>query len=96
MPYNRTAPDYAKAQQQFRSQKSGLTRALNSKDPAKVIATCTKTVKEWDETGIWPDAWHRWNIALGDAYNWARLAYIEGNGPQPDSLDYELESLRNR
>lgn len=96
MPYNRTEPiDYAKAARQFKVQKAALTRAINSKDPAKVREAAKKAVKQWDEIGSWPDSWHNWNIALGDAYNWARQAYIEGKGERPDSLDYELEELRN-
>lgn len=51
---------------EYSRQKSALTRAINSGDPDKVIATCRKTVGEWDGKA-WPDDWHRWNIALGDA-----------------------------
>jgi hypothetical protein len=29
-------------------------------------------VNEWDGVGAWPDGWHRWNIALGDAVGWSR------------------------
>jgi len=89
--------DYARAAREFPKQKAALTRAINSKDPAKVVAACTKAVKEWDEVGSWPDSWHRWNIALGDAYGWHRQQFISGaRSDKPDSLDYELEELRNR
>lgn len=50
----------------FRAQKSALTRAVNSGDPHKVIEACKKAVREWGNDA-WPDDWHRWNIALGDA-----------------------------
>lgn len=50
----------------FRRQKGALTRAINSKDPHKVIAACVKVTDEWAGKA-WPDDWHRWNIALSDA-----------------------------
>jgi len=51
----------------YRGQKAGLTRAEKA-GPAAVIAECRRFVAEYDETGApWPDDWHRWNIALGDA-----------------------------
>lgn len=51
----------------YAAQKAGLTRALRSKDPAKIEAEVMRAVVEWNATGIWPDDWHRWNIALQDA-----------------------------
>jgi len=50
----------------YRRQKGALTRAVNSGDPEKVRAAVLKAVAEWG-TGPWPDAWHRWNMALYDA-----------------------------
>lgn len=97
MPYNRTSPDHSLAQRQFPAQKRALTIAIKSGDPAKVIAAATKAVKQWDETGTWPDAWHNWNIALDDAYNLHRQQFITGaRSDKPYSNDYELEELRNR
>jgi hypothetical protein len=54
----------------FLRQKSALTRAINSKDPLKVLATVEKTLDEWGDK-CWPDAWSRWSVALYDAW----LAY---------------------
>lgn len=61
----------------FAQQKAGLTRAVRSGTPSKVVDQCTRTVREWNSPewaaahnvrqGAWPDAWHRWNIALRDA-----------------------------
>lgn len=59
--------DYARMQREFPKQKAALTRAKKSGDPQKVLEACTKAVKVWEEIGCWPDAWHTWNIALGDA-----------------------------
>lgn len=51
----------------YGQQKAALTRAERSSNPAeKVKAECERVVQEWNENG-WPDNWHRWNIALGDA-----------------------------
>lgn len=61
----------------FAQQKAGLTRAVRSGSPSKVVEECTRTVREWESQewadahkvrrGAWPDAWHRWNIAVSDA-----------------------------
>ena len=53
----------------FRRQKTALTRAINSGDPVKVLDTVEKTLDEWNGKA-WPDAWHRWSVALDDAF-WA-------------------------
>jgi len=59
----------------YRRQKSALTRAINSGDPVKVLDTVEKTLDEWSGKA-WPDAWHRWNIALNDAwYAYERHSY---------------------
>lgn len=58
--------DYARMQRVSPKQKAALTRATK-KGYAAVLATCQATVKEWNEIGAWPDAWHRWQIALDDA-----------------------------
>lgn len=58
--------DYARMSKVHPKQKAALTRAVNSKDPDKVLAACRKAVQEWDEIGAWPDDWHRWQGALWD------------------------------
>ena len=53
---------------QFRQAKAALTRALNSKDPASVIATVDETLATWDAGNfVYPDDWHRWERARSDA-----------------------------
>lgn len=82
---------------QWTNQKSALTRAVNSGDPAKIIATTKKAVAQWEEKGYWPDAWHRWNIALSDAYNIARQAYGSGETDEvPDASDYDIDAIRRK
>ena len=57
----------------FRRQKSALTRAKNSGDPMKVLRTVEKTLKEW-QGHAWPDDWSMWRRALEDAAWEARQA----------------------
>lgn len=58
-----------------RRQRSALTRAVNSKDPAKVEAACRTAVAEWNEPGMmWPDDWSRWQRAMDAAYGVFRVA----------------------
>ena len=65
--------------QQYRNQKSALTRAVNSGDPQKVRGACMRALAEWARWPHgWPDDWHRWNIALEDA---------TGGYPRGQSLD---------
>ena len=59
--------DYERMDRLYPKQKAALTRAENSGDPHKVVAAVKKAVREWNEGGSWPDGWHRWNIAYGDA-----------------------------
>lgn len=51
---------------QYRAQKARLTKAKNSGDPKRVLEAVEKTLEEWDGK-VWPDDWHRWNVALSDA-----------------------------
>jgi hypothetical protein len=61
-------------QKAYVRQKAALTRAINSKDKAKIEAACKKAVAEWNAAGgQWPDDWNRWQIALDDAYSAAGL-----------------------
>jgi hypothetical protein len=82
------AIDYARMQKSYPKQKAALTRA-KKKGYAAVLATCTATVKEWEEIGAWPDAWNGWQIALDDAfYAWQRSRghYTPQNAPRLEDL----------
>lgn len=82
-------------QRQFRAQKSALTRAINSGDPEKVIVATRKAVAEWEGWKYgWPDNWHNWNRALDDAFNVARAAYVNGQGPRPDANRFDIDQIR--
>lgn len=61
--------DYSTLNKKYRQQKSALTRAVNSKNPDKVIKACTAAVREWNQPDWpgWPDDWSRWQRALDDA-----------------------------
>lgn len=52
---------------QYRAQKARLTKAKNSDDPKRVLEAVEKTLEEWDGK-VWPDDWHRWSVALSDAF----------------------------
>ena len=67
----------------FRKLRTRLTRAVNSGDPQKVIDECKFAIAcwhgwidthPWDRPYAWPDSWHSWNNAYGDAltalYGW--------------------------
>jgi len=48
--------------------KSRLTRAINSKDPRKVLAECAY-FRDYFANGLaMPDNWSRWQRAADDAY----------------------------
>lgn len=53
-------------QAEYRSLKSKLTRAKNSKDPQKLLDTAVSALERFDEVG-YPDDWNRWSIAAEDA-----------------------------
>lgn len=53
--------------EEYRRQKSALTRAINSGDPLKVLTTVERTLNAWEDKA-WPDAWSRWRTALDDAW----------------------------
>lgn len=75
---------------EFRRQKAALTRAINSGDPAKVLATVEKTVNvEWRDT-VWPDDWARWRNALEDASNKARRQAMDARSWEEED---RLEAL---
>lgn len=60
--------DYDRMNKIGPQQKAALTRAIKSGDRDKLIETCAKAVREWDEIGAWPDHWSRWQRALDDAF----------------------------
>lgn len=50
-----------------RRQRAALTRAINSRDPEKVILAARDAVREWNQPGaMWPDDWSRWQRAVDD------------------------------
>ena len=52
----------------YRAQKAALTRALNSKEPDKILTEVARFYAEYrDEDKPLPDDWYRWNIAQQDA-----------------------------
>ena len=67
---------------EFRAQKARLTRAINSDNPVAVLTAVEKTLEEWDGKA-WPDAWHRWNIALHDAFS----QYRQMGVTRPETVD---------
>jgi len=56
-------------QQRYRRFKSALTRAINGKDPNKVIAACDAFFSHYErsDTEPFPDDWSRWQRARDDA-----------------------------
>lgn len=46
--------------------KANLTRAINSGDPLKVIRVCNEAFEKFNTSG-YPDNWHDWLRAEGDA-----------------------------
>jgi hypothetical protein len=78
----------------YRRQKSGLTRAINSGDPLKVLDNVEKTLNEWSGKA-WPDGWARWRNAVEDA-RWTYTRSPEWSLPMPETLsrfDALLERL---
>lgn len=63
--------DYARMNREQPALTAALTRAVRSKDRVAVVLAVRKALKAWDAAGgVWPDQWHRWNIALQDAVGW--------------------------
>ena len=64
--------NYALMNRLYPKQKAALTRALHIADPKQrhsaLVATCRKTVQEWETVGAWPDDWSRWQHALDDQF----------------------------
>jgi hypothetical protein len=65
-------------QKAYTRQKSALTRAINSGDPAKIRSACKAAVTEWNAWGTgWPDDWSRWQRALDDSLPWHSSVRLE-------------------
>jgi hypothetical protein len=60
--------DWARMSRVYPKQKAALTRALKKADKEQrrdaVIKACTDAVREWEQIGVWPDNWSRWQRAL--------------------------------
>ena len=70
--------DYDAINKIHRRLRSELTRAVNSKDPEKVIAAARAAVAEWETWHWgWPDDWSRWQRALNDALPWGQQMALE-------------------
>ena len=53
---------------EYRTHKANLTRAINSDNPVEVLRRVERFIERANAT-TWPDDWHRWNIALSDAFH---------------------------
>lgn len=60
-------PHHYVSNEQYKQQKSRLTRAQNTGNATAILDAVEKTLNEW-EGKAWPDDWHRWQRALHDAY----------------------------
>lgn len=72
---------YTLTQAECRNAKSALTRAVNSGDPEKLLATCQRARLLFDAKG-YPDSWSNWRRALWDAAGRA----LHGNRPSYEAL----------
>ncbi len=65
---SRTTPlsEYTLTRQELTQLRAALTRAINSKDPHKVIAAVAHAKARFDAVG-WPDQWSNWQRAEDDA-----------------------------
>lgn len=66
---------YTLTQAEFVRLKTKLTRAINSKDDARIIRTCNKALAIFDDKGS-PDDWNRWNRAKDDAETRQRYSKV--------------------
>jgi GGDEF domain-containing protein len=53
--------------QEYKGLKTALTRALNTKDPRKILAEANRGLDRFEELGTSPDDWSRWERAKNDA-----------------------------
>jgi hypothetical protein len=56
----------------YRRQKAALTRAINSRDPHKVITAAANGMVSFEQYG-YPDDWSRWQRAQDDATSQIRF-----------------------
>ena len=61
--------DYAAVKKEVPRMKAALTKARNSKDPARLKAAAEKALDRFRDIGF-PDGWRLWESALRDA-EWA-------------------------
>lgn len=88
MPTPARGIDYIRMSREAPRLKRMLTNAQRANDPQKVLEACKEAVRVWDEIGAWPDNWHTWNIALGDA------AYADARATGTWSIPQMLDDLR--
>ena len=73
--------------EQYSADKRRLTRAQRTGHPIAVLIAVEKTLAGWDGKA-WPDDWHRWSIALYDAW----FDYETGE----DTIDAASEEVMER
>lgn len=59
--------DYEAAKREMPALKAKLSRAKKTKDPDKVLAAVREAYAAFDRWGAWPDNWHLFERAKGDA-----------------------------
>ena len=57
---------YSLTQAEYKTLKSNLTRAINSKNNDRIIKTCNEAERIFDAKG-YPDSWSNWERAKEDA-----------------------------
>jgi hypothetical protein len=57
---------YSLTQAEYKTLKSKLTRAINSKNHDKIIKTCNEAFAIFEQKG-YPDSWSDWERAKDDA-----------------------------
>lgn len=65
-PHPNPMSDYTLSQAEYINLKKALTRAINTKDPQKVIDAARKAKAIFEAKG-YPDDWSRWERASDDA-----------------------------
>ena len=65
-------------QKEYKGLKTALTRALNTKDPAKILAEAERGLKRFEDLGTSPDDWSRWERAKEDAESALKRAGDKG------------------
>ncbi len=86
-------PDYAAANQVLSRQEAALTRAINSRQPDRVVLACRDAVNAWSHPpfdGLWPDDWSRWQRALDDALRLRSVLLEDLLDPSPRDEQLQL------